>query len=171
MRKKIENKINKSGLITIDLNSFLPSQEIIQIDINKFLDNETLKEKVFREKLKNYNWLNYKNKIVCVFSSVETIIPMWAYMLIVTKLKEITEKIFFGEKLNVINDIIVENINCIDGNNYKNKKILIKGCGASNIAESAYIAITKKLQKFASSIMFGEACSAVPVFKNKKNYK
>ena len=168
MTEKIINKIDKSGLITIDLNSFTPTQEIITLDINDFLYNKTLKEKIFREKLQKYNWLNCQNKIICIFSSVDTIIPMWAYMLIVANLKNITDQVFFGKKLNVINDIIIKNINSIKNENYKNKKVLIKGCGNSNITESSYIAITKKLQNVVSSLMFGEACSSVPVLKNKK---
>ena len=168
MKEEIINKINKSNLITIDLHSFLPSQKIIMLDINDFLHNNTLREKLFRENLKKHNWLNYENKIICIFSSVDNIVPMWAYMLIVTYLKNITDKVFFGDQKSVINKIIIKNINSIEKENYKNKKVLIKGCGGDSITESSYIAITKKLQNVVSSIMFGEACSAVPVLKNKK---
>jgi len=169
MKGEIINKVAKSGLITISLSSFLPDEQIKEIDLSSFLSNGVLKEKDFRKKIQDKDFSNYKNSKVCVFCSTETIIPMWAYMLITVKLKNITDYIFFGIKSNVINRITIENIQSIKTEKYKNKKIIIKGCDNNKINESAYIEITKKLQKVASSIMFGEACSAVPVFKNNKN--
>jgi len=169
MKEEIINKVAKSGLITISLGSFLPNEKIEEIDLSSFLSNGVLKERYFRQQIQDKDFSSYKNSKVCVFCSTETIIPMWAYMLITVKLKNITDHIFFGIKSNVINRITIENIQSIKTEKYKNKKIIIKGCGNSKINESAYIEITKKLQKVASSIMFGEACSAVPVLKNNKN--
>ncbi len=169
MKEEIVNKVAKSGLITISLSSFLPDEKIKEIDLSSFLSNGVLKEKEFRKKIKHKDFSNYKNSKVCVFCSTETIIPMWAYMLITVALKNITDDVFFGIKYDLINKITIENIQSIKAEKYKNKKIIIKGCDNDEINESAYIEITKKIQKVASSIMFGEACSSVPVLKNNKN--
>ena len=169
MKEEIVNKVAKSGLITISLSSFLPDEKIKEIDLSSFLSNGVLKEKEFRKKIKHKDFSNYKNSKVCVFCSTETIIPMLAYMLITVALKNITDDVFFGIKYDLINKITIENIQSIKAEKYKNKKIIIKGCDNDEINESAYIEITKKIQKVASSIMFGEACSSVPVLKNNKN--
>jgi hypothetical protein len=126
-----------------------------------------LKEKQFRVDIKDYNFDKYKNKSVAIFCSSEVIIPMWAYMLITVELDSVCSKLYFGRALDVSQQIILENIRAIEGNKYSGKKVIVKGCSNIPLNESLYIEITKKLLKSVRSLMFGEACSAVPVYKIK----
>ena len=168
MTVEIINKVAKSGLITIDLSDFSKGVLIDEFDIKKFLfGGLVLKEKDFRKSLKEYDFSKYQNKIVAVFCSSQSIIPMWAYMLIASSLNGFSNNIYFGSKKTVLQKIMLEKINKIDGSKYANKKVIIKGCGEIPLCEDLYLAITKKLQPNVISLMFGEACSAVPVYKKR----
>ena len=168
MSKKIINKVANSGLITIDLADYSPKSEIIEFDLQKLLlDGDILKEKDFRAALLDFNFSIYANKIVALFCSSNAIVPMWAYMLITVQLNNITSEIYYGDKKAVFQKLLLQNIRLSNTSIFKNKKVIIKGCGNIPLNESLYIAITKKLQNTVSSLMFGEACSAVPVFKKK----
>lgn len=162
------NKVTESGIITLDLETFFPKEEIVEIDIKNFLFRELiLKEKEFRTILKEHNWSLYENKTVAIFCSTEAILPQWSYMLIVSNLLAQTNKLFFGNKEKVERDLLLQNIKNLDATRYENERVIIKGCGNKTISEEAYIEITKKLQPFVKSLMFGEACSTVPVYKRK----
>ncbi len=168
MSKKIINKVANSGLITIDLADYSPKSEIIEFDLQKLLlDGDILKEKDFRAALLDFNFSIYTNKIVALFCSSNAIVPMWAYMLITVQLNNITSEIYYGDKKVVFQKLLLQNIRLSNTSIFKNKKVIIKGCGNIPLNESLYIAITKNLQAQVSSLMFGEACSSVPVYKRK----
>jgi len=168
MSDEIVNRVANSALITIDLADYAPIQSIVVLDVKDFLFQEIiLKEKEFRANLKEFDFSIYQDKIVAINCSSDAIVPMWAFMLITSYLKGIASEIHFGKKEDVFQQIFTANIDAIDSAEFKNKKVIVKGCGQIPLSESLYIAITKKLQNTVSSLMFGEACSAVPVLKNK----
>ena len=168
MSKEIINRVANSPLITIDLANYAPKQKIINLDIKKFLFEEVvLKEKLFRDKLKRFDFSVYTNQTVAINCSSNAILPMWAFMLLASYLNDFTSEIYFGEKEDVFQKIFSNNIDAIDPAEFENKKVIIKGCGEIPLTETLYIGITKKLQNTVNSLMFGEACSSVPVFKKK----
>ena len=169
MSEEIVNKIANSGLITIDLSDYAPKENILLFDVKDFLfEGIVLKEKVFRASLKAFDFSVYKGKIVSLCCSSDAIVPMWAYMLISSYLNPICSQLFFGTKEEVFQKILLKNINNISAENFDEKKVIVKGCGNISLSEGLYVAITQKLQNNVSSLMFGEACSAVPVYKKKK---
>lgn len=168
MANEIVNRVANSQLITIDLEDFYPEGERIFIDIKQWLFHELiLKETDFREFLLNHNWNQYQNKYVALTCTADAIIPSWAYMLITTYLTPIAKKIVVGNKLTLETAIFQDIINQISIENYINKPIIIKGCANKPIPPTAYTQLIEKLQPHVKSIMFGEACSTVPLFKNK----
>jgi hypothetical protein len=168
MSTSLNNKVAESGLVTIDLASFIPTNEIVLFDIKPFLFMELiLKEKDFRAALLTTKWSLYADKIVGIYCSTDAIIPMWANMLIVSYLQPIAKAVYFGAENKVREQLILESIIQINPTDYTDQRIVIKGCGETKIEESAYVAITQKLRPTVKSIMFGEPCSTVPVFKRK----
>lgn len=170
MEEAIINKVAQSGLVTLDLERFYPKEEIIVFDLKNYLFMELiLKEKDFRESLKNVDWSIYKNKIVAICCSADAIIPLWAYMLAVTYLEPFAKNIIFGKETEVLDTLFLKNIHEIDAMEFEGKRVVVKGCGERKIPESAYIEITKILRPVVKSIMFGEPCSTVPIYKAAKN--
>jgi len=168
MTGEIINRVANSNLITIDLADYAPTSAIKILDIKDFLFEEVfLKEKEFRSSLKEFDFSNYTNKTVALNCSTDAIVPMWAFMLITSYLNNIASEIHFGTKEEVFQKKFSDNIDSIDSYKFEGKKVIVKGCGQIPLSEILYIAITKKLQNTVSSLMFGEACSAVPVFKKK----
>ena len=168
MTGEIINRVSNSDLITIDLSDYSPKRNIVEIDIKDFLfEGVLLKEKEFRSSLKEFDFSAYTNKTVAINCSTDAIIPMWAFMLVTSYLNIVNSDIHFGTKEKVFQTIFTANINAIDASKFEGKKVIVKGCGEIPLSESLYIEITKKLQNTVSSLMFGEACSAVPVFKKK----
>lgn len=164
----INNKVSESGLITIDLASFMPNNEILLFDIKPYLFMELiLKEKDFRNALATTDWSQYQDKIVGIHCTADAIIPMWANMLIVASLEPFASAVYFGNEEKVREQIILNNIHSIQAKDYNDQRVVIKGCGETPVGESAYIAITQKLCPVVKSIMYGEPCSTVPVFKRK----
>lgn len=162
------NKIAQSGLITFDLEKYYPQQEMVIFDLKDFLFMELiLKEKDYREKLKNLDWSIYQNKTVGVTCSADAIIPMWAYMLAVTYLQPVADEVIFADEAQLFNFLFLRNMSAIDPKDFEDKRVVIKGCGDKKIPEAAYVEITKILLPVAKSIMYGEACSTVPLFKKK----
>lgn len=163
------NKVAESGIITLDLEKFYPSQELMELDLKDFLFMEMLlKEKDFREKLEAADWIQYNGKIVAVHCSTDAIIPMWAYMLVSSKLKGVASEVYFGNKSTAIEKAIEKNILSINEEKYKDKRVVVKGCGDIEIPSSAYLMISQKLIPVVKSLMYGEPCSSVPVYKQKK---
>lgn len=168
MADEIVNKIALSGIVTIDLEDFYPKEEIALFDLKPYLFKELmLKEKDFREALQKTDWLKYKNKIVALVCSVDAIIPAWAYMLVTTHLQPFAKDIVIGEEKEAVKQNILKSIHEINSDDYNGKRLIIKGCGETPIDAAAYLEITKKLLPVAKSIMYGEACSNVPVYKKK----
>ena len=169
MSREIVNRVANSGLITIDLSDYAPKEKILIFDVKDLLfEGIILKEKDFRSSLKEFDFSRYKGQIVALCCSAEAIIPMWAYMLVSSYLNPICSGLYFGTKEEVFQSILLKNITDIDSEKFKDKKVIVKGCGSIPLSESLYVAITQKLQNSVSSLMFGEACSAVPVYKKKK---
>jgi Protein of unknown function (DUF2480) len=161
------NRVADSGLITINMEHWYPEQEVVFFDIKQFLYMELiLKEKDFRDALKSFDWNQYQGKIVVVGCSIDAIIPVWAYMLIATNLTNTAFDIF---QSNDIATFLVHHfdrkINEMDISQYADKRIVIKGCSDKPVPEFAYLKITQKLLPIVQSIMYGEPCSTVPVFK------
>ena len=169
MEGPIINKVAESSLVTLDLEDFYPKNEIAEFDLKDHLFmGLIIKEKEFREGLKELDWEKYRDKIVGITCSADAIIPMWANMLVASYLQPIAREIIFGNKKDVVASILVRNISTIDTGEYADKRIVIKGCGEIEIPEAAYVAITQKLLPTVKSIMYGEACSTVPIYKKPK---
>lgn len=165
----IVNKVEKSGLITIDLEDFYPTEPRKVFDLKEFLYQElVLKEKDFRQNLKDFNWEIYKNSYVAIHCSSEAIIPSWGYLLVVTYLTDIAKHISFGSLEELERDIYTKIIQEFDVNPYKDKKVIIKGCSGKPIPQNAYVQLVQKLKPMVFSLMYGEACSTVPIYKQKK---
>ena len=168
MSEQFINKVAESGLISLDLALYIPNNEIVVFDIKPFLFMELiLKEKDFRASLSAINWTQFDNKIVGIFCSVDAIIPMWANMLIVANLSPYAKSVFFGDENKTRELVLLEQIQKIDTSAFIDQRVVIKGCGDLAIGESAFIAITQKLTPVVKSIMYGEPCSTVPVYKKK----
>ena len=168
MAELFNNKVAESGILSIDLASLLPSNEIIVFDIKPYLFMELiLKEKEFRQSLSEIDWPLYQDKIVGIHCSTDAIIPMWANMLVVSNLNPFAHSVYFGDENKVREQILLESISKINANDYTDQRVVVKGCGETPIGESAYVAITQKLRPTVKSIMYGEPCSTVPVYKKK----
>lgn len=168
MEDTIVNKVAHSALITIDLEKFYPEEEIVVFDLRNYLFMELiLKEKDYREALKNLNWNIYQDKNVAITCSTDAIIPLWAFMLATTYLQPLAKEIIFGNEKAMFSHLFLKNLSKTDVKEYEGKRVVIKGCGDKKIPEAAYVEITRILRPVVKSIMYGEACSTVPIFKNK----
>lgn len=168
MENEIINRVAESGLITIDLASYYPKEETGVFDIKDYLFRGLiLKEKDYRTALQSVDWDVYRNKLVGITCSADAIVPMWAYMLAATYLQPVAAQVIFSEAQNVSTAVLLQHIQQIDAAKYADKRVVIKGCGDIQIPEAAYVAITAKLRPYAKSIMYGEPCSTVPLFKRK----
>ncbi len=167
----IVNKVAKSGLITVDLADFLPDKDSYLIfDLKPFLFRELiLKEKDFRAQLKEHDWQKYQGKRVSITCSTDAIIPMWAYMLVTTYLQPFARHVHAGTEEELLQAVLLERLEALQPEDYRDKRIVIKGCGDRPVPAAAYVAIMQKLQPVVKSLMFGEPCSTVPVFKQKKS--
>lgn len=162
------NKVAESGLITIDLEKYIPKEESIVFDLKEYLFmNMILKEKEFREALKNTDWEQFKDQNVAVICSADAIIPVWAYMLVASYLEPVAKDFIMGDLQELKKKLFLKNIESIDTNEFTDKRIVIKGCGETPIADYAYLEITKRLRSVVKSIMYGEPCSTVPVYKKR----
>lgn len=168
MSEPFINKVAESGLITLDMEKWYPRGETAVFDMKDYLFmGMILKEKDFREALKKIDWENYRNKNVAVTCSADAIIPVWAYMLVATYLQPIAKEIVMGDEKELHKTIFLKNLSAIDIKEYTDKKVVIKGCGETPIADYVYMEITKLLRPVVKSIMYGEPCSTVPVFKKR----
>ncbi|NOR28792.1 MAG: DUF2480 family protein [Lutibacter sp.] len=166
MADEIVNRVANSQLKTIDLEELYPQGTRTTIDIKNWLFQELiLKETEFREHLKNHDWGQYKNHFVALTCSSDAIIPSWAFMLITTYVFPFSKKVVVGNLTTLETSIFHDIITHLNIEAYKNKPVIIKGCANKPIPETAYIQLIEKLQPIAKSIMFGEACSTVPLFK------
>jgi len=168
IQEKIVNRVEESGLITFDLEEFYPKEEKASFDLKDHLFmGLILKEKDFREALKGMDWTSFQDKIVAVYCSADAIIPVWAYMLAAVYLEPVAKKIYFCKPEELDEKYFSEQLAAIDISAFKDQRIIIKGCSDKPVPASAYLEITKKLRPVAKSLMYGEACSNVPLFKKK----
>ncbi len=169
MEDQIVNKVAQSGLVTIDLEElYLPGERVV-FDIKGFLFQELiLREKDFREALKNHDWKSYTDKYVSLICSADAIVPTWAYMLIATNLEPYAKKIVFGDLETLETVLYHEVLSKLSVEQYKDLRIVIKGCGNLPVPKAAYVELTRLLRPLAKSIMYGEPCSTVPIFKQTK---
>lgn len=166
--EEIVNKVAQSGLLTIDLEDYYPKEETVEFDMKQHLFMEMiLKEKDFRAALQTWDWEQYRNKNVAIFCSADAVIPFWAYMLVMTYLEPVANFAVFGSKEDVFKVQFMKNLAAIDVNEYADKRIVIKGCGDKGAGEAAYVEITRLLRPVVKSLMYGEPCSTVPIYKKK----
>ncbi len=170
MADEIKNKVAESGLITIDLEEFYLDGERVLLDIKPLLFQELiLKEKDFREFLKQEDWNKYKDKFVAVTCSNDAIVPTWAFMLLSLALEPFAKKIVFGNLEMLENTLYDEALNKMDLSQYKDSRIVIKGCSGKPVPTNVYVKLCAALRPFAKSMMYGEPCSTVPLYKAKKD--
>jgi len=166
---EIVNKVANSVLEVFDLEDYYPIGIRTQIDISQWLfEGFLLKEKDFREALKNHDWSQYQNHYVAIHCKTDAIIPAWASILVTTYAASFAKKVVLGT-INDLNTVLYQEIlNQLDYSKYQDKPLILKGCSKKPVPESAYIFAVQHLQKVAKSVMYGEACSAVPLFKKQK---
>jgi hypothetical protein len=168
MEETIINRVANSGLVSIDLEDYLPKEETTLFDLKDHLFRGLiLKEKDFREALKNLDWNQYAGKNVAITCTADAIIPMWAYMLIASYLQPVAKEIYTGTMEEMHKYLFLKNISSIETDVYTDQRVIVKGCGDHPIDSSAYAEIAKLLRRVAKSIMYGEACSNVPIYKKK----
>lgn len=168
MAEEITNKVAGSALMQLDLEHYYPKESIVVFDLQPFLFmGLILKEKDFRNALQQQDWTEFKDKVVAVTCSADAIIPAWAYMLAGTHLAPVAAEIIFGNEKDALKHLYIRNIAAIDAAQFIDQRVVVKGCGDVEIEPYAYLEIAKKLQPVAKSIMYGEPCSTVPIFKSK----
>lgn len=167
--KEIINRVANSSIVTFDLEEHYQPGDRILIDIkDQLYQGLILKEKDFRDFIKNHDWSQYKNKFVAITCSEDAIIPAWAYMLLTSALQPHTNTIVFGSLEDLETKIFSEAISKVDWSQFNNAKVVIKGCSKVSVPMAAYVEATRLLRPHAASIMFGEPCSTVPVYKKSK---
>jgi hypothetical protein len=170
MSDEIVNKVSQSGLITIDLETVFPEGERVVFDIKDCLvEGLLLREKDFRAFIKSNDWTVYKAKYVALFCSSDAIIPRWAWMLLAAALQPFAAGIVFGNAEALEEYLFRAALEKINPEDYRDQRVVIKGCGDRDIPAGAYISLTAKLSPVVKSIMYGEPCSTVPVFKRKED--
>lgn len=168
MSEPLINKVGESGLVTLDLEQFYPREETAVFDLKDHLFmGMILKEKDFREGLKQLDWSAYAGKYVALCCSADAIIPVWAWMLAASYLQPVAKDIVMGDEKELHKQLYLRNIGKIDVSEFEGKRMVIKGCGETPVGDYVYMEITKKLLPVAKSIMYGEPCSTVPVYKKK----
>jgi hypothetical protein len=168
MENVIINKVAESVLTSLDLEEYYPKGETAVFDLKDHLFmGLILKEKDFRAALQTYDWEQFRDKNVAITCSADAIIPMWAYMLVASNLEPVAKEVVFGEEKDILKTLLLRNLATIKGEEFTDKRVVVKGCGDVAIPEAAYVEITNKLRPYVKSIMYGEPCSTVPIFKRK----
>ena len=168
MSDEIINRVATSKLVTFDLEEIYPKGERVSFDISQWLmEGIVLRESEFREKAKEHDWAQYQDKYVALYCSTEAIIPGWAYLLLSLHLASYAAKVTVGTLDELESILFAELLQNIDVSEYTDKPIIIKGCAHKPIPQNAYVLLAQKLQPVAKSIMYGEACSSVPLYKKR----
>ena len=166
MSDVIENKVAKSGLITLDLEEVKPAWDLVELDIAPWLwQGLALKEKDFRTLVSEFDWTAFQGKYVAVHCSVDAIIPLWAWMLIASKLRPHAHYVMKGSRQQLETALWRDFVHNLDLDAYEDKRVILKGCSKEQIDDSIYAELTFRLQPVVKSLMFGEPCSTVPVYK------
>jgi hypothetical protein len=169
MENEIQNKVAQSGLITIDLEDFYQQGERVVFDMKDHLFlGQILKEKDFREFIKNEDWNKYHAKYVSIICSADAIVPTWAYMLLAVQLEPVAQKVVFGDLESLETILYNEALSKLNLIDYKDARIVIKGCGHLPVPKSAFVQLASLLRPVAKSIMYGEPCSTVLLYKQPK---
>ncbi|MCK5103285.1 MAG: DUF2480 family protein [Cyclobacteriaceae bacterium] len=169
MEREIVNRVAQSPLVTINLEDLYDHGEKVLYDLkDNLFEGLILKEKDFRAFLKSNDWSAYTDKHVAIYCSVDAIIPRWAYMLLAVYLEPYAKTIVYGDVAVLESHLFNIELSKIDPLNYKEKKVIIKGCSKYNVPQFAYVELTRILKPYAASIMYGEPCSTVPIFKQQK---
>lgn len=170
--KPLVNRVASSGLITINLEDFFPTEEVVIFDIKDYLYMELmLKEKDFRAALKAHDWEQYGDKHLLVYCSTDAIVPVWAFMLVAAYATPYATSIFNGEATSFYQQTFNTALAGFNAEQYEAQRIVIKGCSNKPVPVSAYVELTRLLQPYAQSIMYGEPCSTVPIFKRPRKLK
>lgn len=168
MKDEIINRVANSKLVTIDLEDFYPKGKRALFDIKDWLfEGFVLREKDFRTQVSEFDWSKYQDNYVALTCSTNAIIPGWAYMLLSIHLESYAKKIIIGDLEQLETSIYQDIINNLDVSEFKDKPIIVKGCSNKPVPQNAYIMLSNKLKSVAKSIMYGEACSSVPLYKKK----
>lgn len=168
MSETFVNKVAESGLVSFDLEEYYPKGEIKTFDLKEYLFmGLILKEKDFRAALQSTDWPVYQDAYVAITCTADAIIPMWAYMLVASYLQPFAKEVVFGDEKKLISSVLLKNLAAVKGEDYTDQRVVVKGCGEVDIPETAYVEITHKLRPFVKSIMYGEPCSTVPIYKKK----
>jgi hypothetical protein len=167
--EEIVNKVAASGLVTFNLEDYYVQGERIELDIKDHLyEGLILREKDFREFVKNHDWAQYSNHYVAISCSTDAIVPTWAYMLLATKLQPFAKQVFFGNKEAMESALYYEKLSKVNLDEYRDQRVVIKGCSNLPVPVSAYVEVTRILTPIVKSIMYGEPCSTVPLYKKAK---
>ncbi|UII81869.1 DUF2480 family protein [Flagellimonas sp. CMM7] len=168
MMSEIVNRVAQSKLITFDLEDLYPQGQRVVLDIKDWLyEGFILREKEFRKYLEEHNWSVYKETYVALCCSTDAIVPGWAYMLVTSKLAPYAQKVVVGTLENLETALYQTVLENLDVSQFEDKPVIIKGCSNKPVPQNAYIMATTKIQQVAKSVMYGEACSSVPLFKKK----
>lgn len=166
--EEIINRVSSSQLVTFDLEELYTPGDRVQFDVKDQLFQElVLKEKDFRNFVNNHDWSQYQDKFVAITCSVDAIVPTWAFMLLSSSLQPFAKQVLFGSLRDLEIVLFKQALDKVDWKKYDNTKVVIKGCSKVEVPVSAYVEATNKLRLIATSIMYGEPCSTVPIFKRK----
>jgi hypothetical protein len=168
IQENIINKVAQSGLVTLDPAQFYAPGERVVYDIkDNLFHGLMLREKDFREFVKTHDWAQYQDKNVAVTCTADAIVPAWAYMLLANRLAPYARQVVFGDAEVLETVLFVKEVAALDVEQYRDQRVVIKGCGDLPVPVSAYVELTQKLTPVAKSLMFGEPCSTVPIYKRK----
>jgi hypothetical protein len=167
--EQIINKVANSALVTFNLEDYYESGDRILLDIkDQLYEGLVLREKDFRDFIKNHNWAQYENKLVAITCSTDAIVPTWAYMLLAIALKPVAKRVIFGSLLELEIENYRNAIAKIQWSGFKDAKVVIKGCSKVDVPVAIYVEVVNQLKPYVGSLMFGEPCSTVPLFKKSK---
>lgn len=168
MENEIVNRVANSKLVVVDLEDYYPKGKRTVIDIKNWLYEElVLREKDFREQVKQHNWSDYQDDFVALTCTSDAIVPAWAFMLLTMELQPYAKMIVLGSLEQLETAIYQDIIHNLDLTEFVDKPLIIKGCSHKPVPANAYILLSQKLKPIAKSIMYGEACSSVPLYKRK----
>lgn len=168
MSEIIVNRVTQSGIVTLNLEDYYPQQPIVVFDIKEFLFRGLiLREKDFREAMKEHDWEAYTGKQVAITCTADAIVPKWAYMVIAHYLQPIAAGFAFGTEETLQTLLFTQSLAKINPEDFRNKRVVVKGCGEKDIPASAYVEITRLLKPVVKTLMYGEPCSTVPIYKQK----